>query len=125
MLPSDKLCALFVLAGEELGIMEFRAHGYQLQESIHYLQQQDPDNSFFKDFIYSNDGLLPFSPILEESMSGLVLSGLVCRPYTDDWQIVRINPSAKEYYELDVRTNVGEREELDRASLALSERLVA
>lgn len=97
VLPDDILTALFVIAKKKSSKerLAFRGHDYQLQEIF---LQLGKEYSLLKTLVFSDSGPIPYSPILNESMSRLQLSGLVGR-YNPNYEVVFLTPAAEKYYD--------------------------
>ena len=54
--------------------------------------------SLLETFVFSDSGPIPYSPILNESVSRLQLSGLVGR-YNPNYEVVFLTPAAEKYYD--------------------------
>ena len=96
VLPDDILAALFVIAKKKSSKerFAFRGHDYQLQEIFLELSKK---YSLLETFVFSDSGPIPYSPILNESVSRLQLSGLVGRE-NPNYEVVFLTPAAEKYY---------------------------
>lgn len=99
LLPDDILSAILVLAKRKSGSprLAFRGHDYMLQNVFYELTQQ-LEGELLKVFVYSDSGPEPYSPVLNDSVSRLQLSGLIGRG-NPDYEVVFLNQSAEKYYD--------------------------
>lgn len=98
LLPDDILAAVFALAETEHGgsRLAFRGHDYDLQRIFSQLRDISPE--LRSKFVYSDAGPVPYSPVLNESISRLQLSGLIGRE-NPDYEVVFLRPAAKSYFD--------------------------
>jgi hypothetical protein len=105
VLPDHLLSAVFVLAEREhqresqqadkrLG---FRSHDFQLQQIFNNLRSSR-EYPILDAFVFSDAGPEPYSPILNESVSRLQLSGLIGRE-NPDYEVVFVRPAAEKFYD--------------------------
>jgi hypothetical protein len=98
LLPDDILTALLALAKQKSGKerLAFRGHDSELQKSFRNLSDRC-GNRLLEPFVFSDSGPEPYSPVLNESLSRLQLSGLVGRE-NPDYEVVFLRPSAETYF---------------------------
>ena len=108
ILPSDRLCAILVLAAERMperdpiwNLPVFNAHDYELQrifyriqEPMSYRQVRDIDG-----FLFCPESPGPYSPALHEAITHLQVSGIISRKDSENPRAVYLNPSGKSYYD--------------------------
>lgn len=98
LLPDHVLSAVLALAKKKLSKrLAFRSHDYQLQEIFSDLTGSGK-YPVLNSFVFSDGGPEPFSPILNESVSRLQLSGLIGRE-NPDYEVVFLSSAAEEFYE--------------------------
>lgn len=104
--PDDLLSAIFVLAERKKGEpLRFQGHDFDLQQIFGKLSGKHP--ILEKNYIFSNNGPLPYSPILNDSISRLQLSGLIGRE-NPDYHWVFLRPSAEAYFSQSLEPNLDE-----------------
>ena len=116
--PDDILCALLVVAETKRPTqrLTFRGHDSELQDVFHKLVAQ-VDGKLLGRFVFSDRGPIPYSPILNQSISTLQLAGLIGRENPDYAQVF-LQSAASTYYEevLKKRFSTEELIEIDRAA---------
>ncbi|MBI1955144.1 MAG: hypothetical protein HYS38_02010 [Acidobacteria bacterium] len=119
LLPDDVLSAILTIAKQELGKkteerFSFRGHDSKLQE-IFYKLSEEIDSPLVKEFVFSDTGPTPYSPILNESVSRLQLSGLLGRE-NPDYDVLVLRPAADTYFRevLERRFTNEEKEQLKK-----------
>ena len=116
--PDDILCALLVVAGIKRcdQRLTFRGHDSELQNAFHKLVTQ-VDGDLFGRFVFSTRGPVPYSPILNQSISTLQLAGLIGRENPDYAQVF-LQPAARKYFEEVLKKLFSSEElsEIDRAA---------
>lgn len=97
VLPDDVLSAILALAEQQSGEdrFAFRGHDFRLQQIFSELSKEFPVVS--KYFVFSSTGPVPYSPILNESISRLQLSGLIGRE-NPDYEVLFLRPTAQKYF---------------------------
>jgi len=75
----------------------FRGHDFQLQQIFSDLQQTGK-YPILRSFVFSDSGPEPYSPILNESVSRLQLSGLIGRE-NPDYAVVFLKPAAERFFD--------------------------
>jgi hypothetical protein len=98
LLPDDVLTALLALAKRKSGRdrLAFRGHDSDLQRFFRRLSTTCP-SPLLEPFVFSDTGPEPYSPVLNECLSRLQLSGLVGRE-NPDYEVVFLRPSAEAYF---------------------------
>lgn len=98
ILPDDILAAILTLAKEASGQerLAFRGHDSELQRVFRKLVREY-HHPLMEQFVFSKGGPEPYSPILNESISRLQLSGLVGRE-NPDYEMLFLRPSAERYF---------------------------
>ncbi|MDA2934041.1 hypothetical protein MYX82_06830 [Acidobacteria bacterium AH-259-D05] len=84
-IPDDIVAAVLVRAADLCGEKEhfrFPATDSRLQD-IMYALAQTGEGDFLKEFVFSDKGLKPYSPLLTEVISRLQLSGIIGRENPD------------------------------------------
>jgi hypothetical protein len=101
VLPDHVLSAVLALAEKQLSEqncgpkrLAFRSHDFQLQEIFNDLRKK---YSILNAFVFSDSGPEPYSPILNESVSRLQLSGLIGRE-NPDYEVVFVRPAADRFF---------------------------
>ena len=98
---SDILIAILVNLKKSCNTRQLflKAGSYDFQK-IFWEILQNPQFEYLRKmtFVYSDSGPEPFCPILQESIEHLQLSGMLNWPDLNEPEIMRINPSAEEYY---------------------------
>lgn len=116
--PDDILCALLVMAQTKRRVqrLTFRGHDSELQDVFHKLVTQVAGKLLGR-FVFSTRGPIPYSPILNQSISTLQLAGLIGRENPDYAQVF-LQPAASKYFEevLKERFSLEELSEIDRAA---------
>lgn len=104
LLPDHVLGAVLALAekqneGRHQGSdrLAFRSHDFQLQEIFSDLRQTGK-YPILDAFVFSDSGPEPYSPILNESVSRLQLSGLIGRE-NPDYEVVFVRPAANRFFD--------------------------
>lgn len=101
ILPDHILGAVLVLAekiNEQRGQnrLAFRGHDFQLQEIFSDLHKSGKYR-ILDAFVFSDDSPGPYSPVLNESVSRLQLSGLIGRE-NPDYEVVFVRPAAEKFF---------------------------
>jgi hypothetical protein len=101
ILPDHVLSAVLVLAEKAYAErnktdkrLAFRSHDFELQEIFHDLRK---NYRILDAFVFSDSGPAPYSPILNESVSRLQLSGLIGRE-NPDYEVVFVRPAADRFF---------------------------
>jgi hypothetical protein len=109
VLPDHVLSAVLSLAEKQLADensghkrLAFRSHDFQLQEIFHDLREAYP---ILSAFVFSDSGPEPYSPILNESVSRLQLSGLIGRE-NPDYEVVFLHPAANRFFDEVIRKHL-------------------
>jgi hypothetical protein len=104
ILPDHVLCAVLVLAAKQRAEqspggkrLAFRGHDFELQEIFNKLQKTGK-YPILDAFVFSDSGPDPYSPILNESVSRLQLSGLIGRE-NPDYKVVFVRPAASRFFD--------------------------
>jgi hypothetical protein len=103
ILPDHILAAVLALAKQELertsqkGRLAFRSHDFQLQDVFDELRKMGK-YSILNAFVFSDSGPEPYSPVLNESVSRLQLSGLIGRE-NPDYEVVFLRPAADRFFD--------------------------
>jgi len=115
ILPDHVLAAVFAIAERELikndpskTRLDFRSHNFFLQEIFSEIQREKR-YPILDAFVYSDCGPDPYSPVLDESVSRLQLSGLIGRE-NPDYEVVFLQPAAKQFYEEVLRSEFSDPE---------------
>jgi hypothetical protein len=97
VLPDDVLSAILSLAQKKAGKprFAFRGHDSELQKIFRELTSK-LDSPLLKFFVFSDSGPIPYSPVLNESISRLQLSGLIGRE-NPDYEVLFVRQAAGEY----------------------------
>jgi|SRR5579859_3004851 len=97
LLPDHVLSAVLTLAKKRTNKSRFafRSHDYSLQGIFSELSGSYP---ILSSFVFSDSGPEPFSPVLNDSVSRLQLSGLIGRE-NPDYEVVFLSPSAEAFYD--------------------------
>jgi hypothetical protein len=92
------LSAILTLAKKESGMprFAFRGHDFQLQEIFSELARTD-EYPILSTFVFADSGPEPYSPVLNESVSRLQLSGLIGRE-NPDYEVLFLRPSAEQFF---------------------------
>jgi hypothetical protein len=103
LLPDDILAAILALAKEtsKKPRLVFRGHDSELQQVFRKLAREYR-GPLLKQFVFSNRGPEPYSPILSESISRLQLSGLVGRE-NPDYEMLFLRDAGEDYFQHDLR----------------------
>ena len=116
LLPDDVLAAVLTLAKRKSGRdrLAFRGHDSDLQKFFRDLSKTC-GSRLLDPFVFSDSGPEPYSPVLNECLSRLQLSGLVGRE-NPDYEVVFLRPSAEAYFteSLSNRFSKDEMEGLER-----------
>jgi hypothetical protein len=103
ILPDHVLSAVLVLAEQQFNgrssghkRLAFRSHDYQLQEIFNSLRETNR-YQVLDAFVFSDSGPEPYSPVLNESVSRLQLSGLIGRE-NPDYEVVFVQPAADRFF---------------------------
>ena len=103
ILPDHVLSAVLVLAEKLLEEkaskserLAFRSHDFQLQKIFNDLRKTG-QYPILDTFVFSDDGPDLYSPILNESVSRLQLSGLIGRE-NPDYAVVFLRPAADRFF---------------------------
>jgi hypothetical protein len=101
--------------------LAFRSHDFHLQDIFSDLRKQYP---ILKAFVFSESGPQPYSPILNESVSRLQLSGLIGRE-NPDYEVVFVRPAANLFYDEVVKESLDSSEikQLDQIAVAFLSRV--
>ena len=99
LLPDHVLSAILTLAKRESGAdrFAFRGHDFQLQEIFSDLARSGK-YPILQSFVFSDTGPEPYSPVLNESVSKLQLSGLIGRE-NPDYEVLFLRPAAEKFYD--------------------------
>jgi hypothetical protein len=99
ILPDHVLSAILTLAKRESKEprFAFRGHDYQLQEVFSELTRMGK-YPILSGFVFSDTGPEPYSPVLNESVSKLQLSGLIGRE-NPDYEVLFLRPAAEKFYD--------------------------
>ena len=102
LLPDDVLSAVLTLAQRESRSdrFAFRGHDFDIQTIFSDLSSKFP--VVRKYFVFSETGPVPYSPMLNESISRLQLSGLIGRE-NPDYEVLFLRPAADDYFENDLK----------------------
>jgi len=97
LLPDHLLSAVLTLAKKQKKVdrFAFRSHDYTLQKIFSELAG---GYSVLSPFVFSDSGPEPFSPVLNDSVSRLQLSGLIGRE-NPDYEVVFLTPAAEKFYD--------------------------
>jgi hypothetical protein len=103
LLPDDVLAAILALAKQvsKQQRLVFRGHDSELQRVFRRLVREYR-HPLLEQFVFSDRGPEPFSPILSESISRLQLSGLIGRE-NPDYEMLFLRPAAQDYFQRDLR----------------------
>jgi hypothetical protein len=102
ILPDHILGAVLVLAEKkynehgELNRLAFRGHDFELQQIFSDLRETGK-YGILDAFVFSDSGPDPYSPVLNESVSRLQLSGLIGRE-NPDYEVVFVRPAAERFF---------------------------
>ncbi len=98
ILPDHILAAVLTLAKQESKQRRFafQSYDFQLQEIFHDLQKAKK-YPLLDAFVFSDSGPEPYSPVLNESVSRLQLSGLIGRE-NPDYEVVFLQDAADQFY---------------------------
>ena len=93
------LAAILTLAKKRSGLprLAFRGHDFELQEIFNDLSRTGK-YPILRGFVFSDSGPDPYSPVLNESVSKLQLSGLIGRE-NPDYKVLFLRPAAERYYD--------------------------
>ncbi len=100
ILPDHILAAVLTLAkreSKEEKRYAFQSYDFQLQKVFHDLQR-NKEYSLLDAFVFSDSGPEPYSPVLNESVSRLQLSGLIGRE-NPDYEVVFLQDAADQFYD--------------------------
>lgn len=114
ILPDHVVSAILTLAKRKSGKerFSFRGHDYEIQKLFAGLSEEG--YSVLKPFVFSDRGPEPYSPVLNESVARLQLSGLIGRE-NPDYAMVFLRPAAESFYDdvLKTRFSPDELKELE------------
>jgi hypothetical protein len=98
ILPDHILAAVLTLAKKESKETRFafQSYDFQLQKVFNELQKTKK-YSLLDAFVFSDSGPEPYSPVLNESVSRLQLSGLIGRE-NPDYEVVFLQEAADQFY---------------------------
>jgi hypothetical protein len=98
ILPDHILAAVLTLAKKESKQKRFafQSYDFQLQKVFSDLQKTKK-YSLLDAFVFSDSGPEPYSPVLNESVSRLQLSGLIGRE-NPDYEVVFLQEAADQFY---------------------------
>ena len=98
ILPDHILAAVLTLAKKESKQerFAFQSYDFQLQKVFNDLQKTKK-YSLLDAFVFSDSGPEPYSPVLNESVSRLQLSGLIGRE-NPDYEVVFLQEAADQFY---------------------------
>jgi hypothetical protein len=99
VLPDHVLSAVLTLAKRRLDKprFAFRSHDYHLQKIFSALAASGK-YPLLGAFVFSNTSPEPYSPVLNESVSRLQLSGLIGRE-NPDYEVVFLHSAADEFFD--------------------------
>jgi hypothetical protein len=108
LLPDHVLSAVLTLAKRHAneGRFAFRSHDYKLQEVFSELAGKYP---VLGTFVFSNSGPDPYSPVLNDSVSRLQLSGLIGRE-NPDYEVIFLRPAAESFFDRVLRPTLAPNE---------------
>jgi hypothetical protein len=98
ILPDHILAAVLTLAKKESreDRYAFPSYDFQLQKVFHDLQESKK-YPLLDAFVFSDSGPEPYSPVLNESVARLQLSGLIGRE-NPDYEVVFLQDAADQFY---------------------------
>lgn len=103
VLASDILAAIFVNLKRHCEKRQlFMKVDYNKFQRIFYeLMLRDPESRqcLRNYFVFSDSGPAPFSPLLQKAIAELQLGGIICWPNTQEPDVMRLNPSAEDWYD--------------------------
>src|SRR5260370_10021647 len=100
ILPDHVLSAILTVAKRRkvpAGRFAFRGHYYALQRVFNELRREC-NSAILDAFGFSDTGPVPYSPILNDSVSKLQLSGLIGRE-NPDYEVLFLRPAAEDFYD--------------------------
>lgn len=99
VLPDHILAAVLTLAKKESKQerFAFQSYDFQLQQVFNDLQKTGK-YPLLDAFVFSDSGPEPYSPVLNESVSRLQLSGLIGRE-NPDYEVVFLQDAADRFYD--------------------------
>src|SRR3989344_9013091 len=107
---SDILCLMLVVASQKSGTKTFAVRHIDFQRIF-----KNPIHPLMDEVIFSDHGPEPFSPVLDDSLNHLILSGLTGYPDIQHPEQMLVKSSAFEYArELDKTFSLAEKEQLNR-----------
>jgi len=103
LLPDDVLAAVLALAKRLSGKsrLVFKGHDFELQKVFRKLVREHR-SPLLDQFVFSDRGPDPYSPILSESISRLQLSGLVGRE-NPDYEMVFLRHAGEQYFDRELK----------------------
>ncbi len=114
----DVLCSVMVLAKRQSGKDPFfvEANGPRLQEIFY--EMSGSGHTVLEGFVFSPNGPVPYSPVLEESLNRLQFSGFVSRRDPKNPDNLYVNPPAEKYTDrfMALETSPDQREEFIRVA---------
>jgi len=107
VLPDHILAAVLTLAKKESKQerFAFQSYDFQLQQVFNDLQKTGK-YPLLDAFVFSDSGPEPYSPVLNESVSRLQLSGLIGRE-NPDYEVVFLQDAADRFYDEVLRFEFG------------------
>src|SRR5260370_32773869 len=99
ILPDHVLSAILTVAKRRkvpAGRFAFRGHDYALQRVFNELRREC-NSALLDAFVFSDTGPVPYSPILNDSVSKLQLSGLIGHE-NPDYEVLFLSRSAEAFY---------------------------
>ena len=96
--------------------LAFRSHDFELQEIFNDLRKT---YRILDTFVFSDSGPEPYSPVLNESVSRLQLSGLIGRE-NPDYEVVFVRPAADRFFNEVLRRDLAQ-SDLEQLSHVASE----
>src|SRR5260370_25517798 len=99
ILPDHVLSGILTLAKRRKGVerLAFRGHDATLQQVFDELRSER-HFPLLEAFVFSDTGPVPYSPILNESVSKLQLSRLIGRE-NPDYEVLFLRPAAEDFYD--------------------------
>jgi hypothetical protein len=99
--PRDILLAILVNLKRQCEKRQlFMRAGYNKFQDIFRELLQDPEFQYLQNyFVFSEPDPVPFSSMLQKAIEKLQFSGLICWPTFHEPDVMRLNPSAEDWYD--------------------------
>jgi hypothetical protein len=111
VLASNILAAIFVNLKRQCEKRQlFMRAGYNEFQHIFHELLQDPEFQYLQNyFVFSDRGPVPFSLSLQDALVKLMCAGMICWPDFQELIVMRLNPSAEDWYDKVLTANTERR----------------